>query len=377
MTSKTDLHKWLDLIESAPHFVIQTEWPQTFLEIAGYPQLENVASNILGFFFDSREEHQLQSVFVQSLLESAGLDEATEDLQVDDVKREVHATGRTRIDLVISTSTLLIGIENKLLSGLNNDLDLYMISLRSKAGERKPVGILLSLDPIPPSKHKDVFIPVTYDTFFENIRRNLGRVVVGANQRYLPLLFDFIQTMEHLRQEPAMPDQEYRTWVAEHQIEISTLLQEIDHLKRQLAGKINKLKARVDLGKYENTRVKIKPWVYDAIYEKQIAQILVCDFDLPNGLTFAMDVILNPIEWKITILAREKRMIKAYESFFNKISSLKYKNIAVEGDTDVERRRLVGDKLDFDADLSVVAEKVQDLMDKIVAQAKKQGKNTK
>ena len=41
---------------------------RTFLEIEGYPQLENVASHILEFYFDPKKEHYLGTTFLERLL---------------------------------------------------------------------------------------------------------------------------------------------------------------------------------------------------------------------------------------------------------------------------------------------------------------------
>lgn len=42
---------------------------KTFMEVSGYPHFENVASNILTFFFTSDEEHGLNDLFFKSLIE--------------------------------------------------------------------------------------------------------------------------------------------------------------------------------------------------------------------------------------------------------------------------------------------------------------------
>jgi len=45
---------------------------KTFMQVTGYPHFENVCSNILAFFFNPKEEHNLNDLFIWSLLETTG-----------------------------------------------------------------------------------------------------------------------------------------------------------------------------------------------------------------------------------------------------------------------------------------------------------------
>lgn len=60
-----DLQKFTKMLEAFPKPDTESDIPQTFLEIAGYPHLENVASNILEFFFDTQAEHQFETLFLE------------------------------------------------------------------------------------------------------------------------------------------------------------------------------------------------------------------------------------------------------------------------------------------------------------------------
>ena len=48
--------------------------PQTFMEIGGYPHYENVCSNFLAFFFDPEGPHGLDSLFLEALAGSVGIE---------------------------------------------------------------------------------------------------------------------------------------------------------------------------------------------------------------------------------------------------------------------------------------------------------------
>ena len=101
----------------------------TTLELSGYPHLENVYSNILAFFLDPGCEHGFGSLFLESLLSVAGYD-ARQDGEGVEVKTEESTMSRKRIDLVIYTGTLIVGIENKRQSvvlGLTGQLIPYIL----------------------------------------------------------------------------------------------------------------------------------------------------------------------------------------------------------------------------------------------------------
>ena len=48
----------------------QDKSDETFFEICGFPHYENVISNVLTFFFDDQNPHNLNGLLIKSLLES-------------------------------------------------------------------------------------------------------------------------------------------------------------------------------------------------------------------------------------------------------------------------------------------------------------------
>lgn len=354
-----DLQKLTKILEAFPHPDIQSDISQTFLEIAGYPHLENVASNILEFFFDAQAEHQFETLFLESLLVTAGVDFSPTDLGVDSTQREAFTESNTRLDLVIGTPTLIVGIENKLFHQVNNDFKVYGKHLRAQANGRKVICILLSLYPVMNTAILDEFIPITYTAFFENIRKNMGKFVIEANQRYVPFLFDFMQTVEHLRQEEIMTDQDFRKWIVEHQDEIKTLLQKIRRYKGHLRNQVKALQARIDIEKHQNSGLKIVTWLYEPT-DLSVGRVLVYDFVISDNLKFAIDVIIYPDNWEIHLCTRKPTTIEAFETFLNRITSLKISNRFSPN------RIRIGDKFEYGTDKTVIATYVQSLIDSIV-----------
>ncbi len=355
-----DLQKFTKMLEAFPHSDIESDIPQTFLEIAGYPHLENVASNILEFFFDTQAEHQFETLFLESLLETAKVEFNPADLDVDSTQREAFTQANTRLDLVIGTTTLLIGIENKLFHQLNNDLRTYEKHLHAHANERKVVCILLSLYPIVQTNQLGKFIPITYREFFENIRKNMGKFLVEANQRYVPFLFDFMQTVEHLRQEQTMSDQEFRNWVVQNHDEIKSLLQEIRRYKGHLRDRVKSLQARVDITKHQDSGLKIVSWLYEPT-DLSVSRILVYDFIISDEIKFAIDVVIHPDNWEFAITSRSPTSIESVEAFLEKDSSI------VITQRIAQNRVRIGDKLEYGSDRNLITAHLQSLIDKIVA----------
>ncbi len=188
---------------------------KTYLELAGYPYLENVASNLLEFFLYPEAGHGLGTVMLEALLEAAGYEWEAADLQNVSVERESTTDSRQRMDLVVSSETLVIGVENKLFAELQNDFRHYQGHLRKQAVDRRVVALLLSLYPVQPAPFLAGFTPLTHADLFCCLLPRLGRPLLAANPRYTPLLFDFITTIEHLKDGSPMENEDFRTWLGE------------------------------------------------------------------------------------------------------------------------------------------------------------------
>jgi hypothetical protein len=80
-----DINRLLDEFARLPRL---PEPDKTFMEIAGYPHYENVASNILEFFLNPENGTGLEALLLESLLASAGVKTSELDLEVTNVSRE-------------------------------------------------------------------------------------------------------------------------------------------------------------------------------------------------------------------------------------------------------------------------------------------------
>lgn len=190
---------------------------KNFIEIAGYPSWENVNSNLLAFYFDAEEEHNFSRLFIESLLDA--IEDSTNDSfdrKLFDtefsVEREV-STEKGRIDILLqekleeddenedeegkSEPQWAIIIENKLFSGLHNDLYDYWNSLK----ESKKIGVVLSIHKIEiPEKYKDkdgiIFENVTHKELILKIQKHLPDYFFESDDRHLLFLKEYIANIK-------------------------------------------------------------------------------------------------------------------------------------------------------------------------------------
>lgn len=171
--------------------------PKTFLGIAKQPHYENVISNIYAFYFDVNEEHGLNDLFVQSLLNiifKSPLGQDKHSLRSFNnfgiIREEIIPNGR--IDLILRNVEQAIIIENKVYHFLANELNNYWNSINLK--ESNKIGVVLSLHPISDIQH-DQFINITHLDLMKEITTNLGKYILSANHKYFVFLQDFIQNI--------------------------------------------------------------------------------------------------------------------------------------------------------------------------------------
>lgn len=118
----------------------------TFLGISKQPHYENVWSNIYAFFFNTDEEHNLNDLFINSLLEliNENISSSFNLKSSFDIETEVGTKKNGRIDILLSNNNDAIIIENKVYHHLNNDLDDYWYSI----SQTNKIGIILSLQKV-------------------------------------------------------------------------------------------------------------------------------------------------------------------------------------------------------------------------------------
>ena len=221
----------------------------TILEILGYPysKWENAYSNTLAFFLNPnpRSEHGFGPLFLESLLSVAGY-EAIQDGEEVEVNREEITGTRKQIDLVISTDTLIVGIENKIYHPIHNDFEDYGRHLAEKANGRCVCKILLGLNLPNDDQELYGFKPITYQEYFAEVLRRIGPAIIGSKDRYLRFALEVIETVQHLMEGSAM-DKVMIDFFKEKQEDIEDLVQEVDDLKKDMNKRITALRDVLDI----------------------------------------------------------------------------------------------------------------------------------
>jgi len=176
----------------------------TYLEICRYPgsRFEEICSRFLAFFLDPNNDHGFGNLFLESLFQlllvPKDFQYINEQIQV---VAEENADGK-RLDILVKSSELIIGIENKINAKVYNPLELYsrQVDRYKKANVFK---IVLSVRKIvSQQEHEKIrlnnFVIIYYSQFLNQIKLNIGTYISQCNSKYLTFLYDFIQTIENM-----------------------------------------------------------------------------------------------------------------------------------------------------------------------------------
>ena len=277
----------------------------TTLELSGYPHLENVYSNILAFFLDPRREHGFGSLFLESLLSVAGYKEQEVAIQGGEeveVNREEITGTRKQIDLVISTDTLIVGIENKIHQPLHNDLEDYGRHLdeKAKANGRCVCKILLGLNR--PNNNPELFCfkPITYHKYFDEILRRIGHILTASKDRYLRFLLEVIETVNHLTEGSAM-DPAMLDFFKNNKKGVESLLLQTNHLKGDMRKLVQQLKT--DLGISGLQDRPIGQWCYKEEAHR-LYDGLWYEININDDFKLVIYALISPKGWVVEAFHR-------------------------------------------------------------------------
>ncbi|MBB5623211.1 hypothetical protein HDE69_004294 [Pedobacter cryoconitis] len=143
----------------------------TYLELCRYPtsRFEEICTRLLCFYFDPNNEHCFYDLFLDSLLQLISTDVRI-SYRNDQVQviNELNSEGK-RLDMLIKSPDIVIGIENKIYASVYNPLSIYsnQIALYGK---------------------KNVF----------KVILTVRKIISRANQKYLVFIYDFMQTIDNM-----------------------------------------------------------------------------------------------------------------------------------------------------------------------------------
>lgn len=293
--------KYINLLDKFSSLKVQEKSLPTFIEIAGYPHYENVSSNILSFYFDTENVHQLKELFVISLLNCIEIDpKKYSSLKSLRVEREFTTNNNKRIDLFVEFEEFTLTIENKIFHNLNNDLVEYEKFISHKYFHKENFFIILSPETSSPKK----FLSLTYNRFFEEIKRLLGSYIFVGNSDYINYLKDYILTMTKLFQKPQVNEEFFDFFLA-NKNQINELIDQTKHLQKLLYKFVKEIRNEIILPE-SNDFVKINKWIWSN-------NVLVIDFIYNEG-TISMDFIFSFDKIEVQFFPRNKLNFSKIES---------------------------------------------------------------
>ena len=267
----------------------------TFLDISGFPHYENVCSNILQFFFQTNEAHNMGDLFIQALLKTVG-ENISNTIIVNEVFREQPTPSGKRLDIVITTDDYVVGIENKIYAVLTNDLADYSTYLQSILTGRKLKRIVLSINPIVTYSG---FVNITYNELFKSVDSLMGNYWQSSNRKFMDYLNDFMQNIRRLEGAPSMNSDEIK-FINDNILDLENLYCTLNNMKKELRQRVQ------DLGKlmvYDEQKCKQWFWREDG----RFLDDLVHDIQI-DGATIAIDTHAYPKGWGIYIWLRKPNL---------------------------------------------------------------------
>ena len=348
---------------------------RTVMEISGYPHYENVCSNILKFYIENNNEHNLDNLFIDSLFQTIDVVDFNEHGNIL-VEREVGTKDKGRLDLLIETDEYVIGIENKIFHELNNNLGDYSrtIDERAKDGNKKTIKIVLSLKSLRDEKITDNnFINITHDQLLEKVKANLERYMLRGDNKYISFLKDYIKTINNLTSNGS-DDIELNAFLKNNYKAVEKkIIQEkikdednlfleknntiIEELKNEflkykvenIAGKVKQLKGAISRDDYTIA----KQWIFEQ-------RCLVNTYHIgQEKYQISVDTYRDYDGWKISLIGRNASSKK----YLRDIMEEKLK-ISFQQDESDKKYRLLFAEIKSD-EIEVVAEKLTELLDEI------------
>jgi len=285
------------------------------------------------------------------LLLAYGKDIDEISVQVLSCDREVTTKRGNRIDLVINTDKYLIGIENKIYSGIANDLSDYAAFLNERKEDKELLLVLLSLfDNGKTTMLSEAdFRNITYTEYFKYIELLMGRYLQHANNKYLFFLIDFISTIRNLEKGTQM-NKELLSFLTDNIGDVEGFMSEIKKVQDEMR---NKVKALADLIDAED-KTDIKQNLWRDL--NQLADVLVYDIFLKTeDNRLAVDAVIRPSGWSIELFFRK-------QSKYDLEKILENNNIEI-----IEHRdgRMIHKVYSYSEELIVIADALRSLLDKL------------
>ena len=262
---KREYDDFVAMIQQASNVSVK-EKAKTFFDVAGYPHYENVISNILAFFFNTREEHGLKDLWLKSLLDCYNCKAKTSIWlgEFEDIEREHSTEENKRLDIIILLSNAIVAIENKVYANAdNNPFDKYHEEVLSYKNDMENktdaeiIEVLLSVNTLnnQTTRNGANFYNVTYTALIEKVEENLGHYVLDADEKWLIFMKELLKNIKNIG-ERGMVNLEWQKFLKENKIEIEKFL---NNYSKDISTKIEYVHSIYDILKLkieEDTQIK-------------------------------------------------------------------------------------------------------------------------
>ena len=231
-----DLEPFRELLRTAINFY-QPRREQSVFALGGRGYYENPTTDLLAFFLDPEESHDLGDCFLASLLECIpGTAELNPFLR-ENPKREVLTHANNRIDLVLAGDGWDLVLENKIFHGQVNPFDDYEAFATQVINGDDRTLLYTVLSPSGQSS-RPAWHGLSYGQLIGATRQRLAHQMLNNPiNKWQVIARDFLLHLENLTMEKAM-DANAINFVIENLSQINNLVRLKDKVIDALDGKV-------------------------------------------------------------------------------------------------------------------------------------------
>ncbi|MEX1003481.1 MAG: PD-(D/E)XK nuclease family protein [Crocinitomicaceae bacterium] len=241
-----DLKEIQKLIDDFEELKIKERNGSTFLEIAKCPHLENVWSNILAFYLNPNNEHNLHELLIKSIFQSIDTNISLTNLKGITVWTEYRTTKGNRIDIVVIATNFILGIENKVGAGLYNDLADYSATIDELAKIQSLPTYKIVLSKYRNNTTND-FINLIYPDLIKVIRQNIGSYSDYSDTKYLIFFLDFLKNIENNINSNSMGDNlEVISFLQKNVVKVNKLIEYHNKFNFEFVGKLDNIDKNIN-----------------------------------------------------------------------------------------------------------------------------------
>lgn len=158
-----------------------------------------------------------------------------------------------------------------------------------------------------------------------------------------------------------MENDPFHHWLKTNQKDVESMMQKVREYRRKLKNRIKTLNSFINLQQYVENKINIRQWFWDPP-SGEILRALVYDIKIHNEINLAIDIYLDPREWRILIFSRDSSDPIKYQDFLYWVNKHQIPYSEIEG----SKQLLFGERMDSSTPEKQVAERVNTLLELIL-----------